>query len=167
MSMGPLLPNWRRDFPHTALGEEETTRREFTRYLVLASAAFAGGSGLVSFWASLRSVNTGLPTPIVALEQVAVGTSYTFEYPTPRDPAILVRPDEETVLAFSQKCTHLGCVVFWSTADQHFECPCHEGMFNLEGRPVAGPPDRPLTRIDLELRDGVVWASGVSDEDEA
>jgi Rieske Fe-S protein len=167
MSKDSLPPTWRRDFPYSALGEEETTRREFTRYLVLASAAFAGGSGLVSIWASLRSVNTGLPTAIVALDEVAVGTSYTFEYPTPQDPAILVRPDEGTVLAFSQKCTHLGCVVFWSMAEQHFECPCHEGMFNLDGRPVAGPPDRPLTRIDLELRDGIVWASGVANEGEA
>lgn len=167
MTMDPLLPNWRRDFPYTALGEEETTRREFTRYLVLASAAFAGGSGLVSIWASLRSVNTGQPTAIVALDEVEVGASYTFDYPTPRDPAILVRPDEETLLAFSQKCTHLGCVVFWSKANEHFECPCHEGMFDLEGRPVSGPPDRPLTRIDLEVRDGIVWASGVADADEA
>lgn len=167
MTMDPLPPNWRRDFPYTALGEEETTRREFTRYLVLASAAFAGGSGLVSIWASLRSVNTGQPTAIVALDEVEVGASYTFDYPTPRDPAILVRPDEETLLAFSQKCTHLGCVVFWSKANEHFECPCHEGMFDLEGRPVSGPPDRPLTRIDLEVRDGIVWASGVADANEA
>jgi Rieske Fe-S protein len=41
-----------------------------------------------------------------------------------------------------------------------FECPCHEGLFNLEGRPIAGPPDRPLARIEVEVRDGMVWALG-------
>jgi Rieske Fe-S protein len=156
---GPA-PIWRRDFPYTTAGEEEVTRREFTRYLVLASAAFAGGGGLISLWASLRSVNTGEPTAIVPLEELEVGDSHLFEYPGPDDPAILVQPVEGLVLGFSQKCTHLGCVVFWVAEEMEFECPCHEGLFNLEGRPIAGPPDRPLARIEVEVRDGMVWALG-------
>lgn len=153
-------PIWRRDFPYTAEGEEEVTRREFARFLVLASAAFAGGSSVVSLWASLRKVNTGDPMPILELSSLAVGASHLFSYPTDADPAILVRPDPDIVLGFSQKCTHLGCVVFWSPDEGHFECPCHEGLFNLAGRPIAGPPERPLSRIDLEVRDGVIWALG-------
>lgn len=153
-------PIWRRDFPYTADGEEEVTRREFARFLVLASAAFAGGSSVVSLWASLRTVNTGEPTPILELSSLAVGTSHLFGYPTDADPAILVRPAPDIVLGFSQKCTHLGCVVFWNPDEAHFECPCHEGLFTLEGRPIAGPPERPLSRIDVEVRDGVIWALG-------
>jgi aromatic-L-amino-acid decarboxylase len=43
-----------------------------------------------------------------------------------------------------------------------FFCPCHEGAFDLEtGRPIAGPPQRPLPRVTLEIRDGVVYATGV------
>lgn len=153
-------PTWRRDFPYTAHGEEEVTRREFTRYLVLASAAFAGGGGLVSLWASLRQVETGEPTPVVDLDQVPVGESYLFRFPTENDPAILVRVEADVVVAFSQRCTHLGCVVFWRSEERTFECPCHEGFFNLEGRPTAGPPERPLQRIETEIRDGVIWALG-------
>ena len=153
-------PIWRRDFPYTTEGEEEVTRREFARYLVLSSVAFAGGSSIVSLWASLRRVNTGEPTPIVELDALAVGASHLFGYPTDKDPAILVRPERDLILGFSQKCTHLGCVVFWSPDDRHFECPCHEGYFNLEGAPIAGPPERPLTRIDVEVRDGMIWALG-------
>lgn len=154
-------PIWRRDFPYTAQGEEEVTRREFTRFLVLASGAFAGGGGLMALWASLRSIETGEPAPVVAVDQIPVGGSHLFRYPTENDPAILVRPEDGHVLAFSQKCTHLGCVVFWSEHERHFECPCHEGFFNLEGRPTAGPPERPLARIETEVRDGVIWAMGV------
>lgn len=153
-------PIWRRDFPYTSEGEDEVTRREFTRYLILASAAFAGGGGLVSLWSSVRTVETGEPMEIVPLEQVEVGGSYLFNYPGPDDPAILVRPDPDTVLGFSQKCTHLGCVVFWAEEHSEFECPCHEGVFSLEGRPVAGPPERPLARIELETRNGTIWATG-------
>jgi Rieske Fe-S protein len=153
-------PIWRRDFPITAAGEDDVTRRDFTRYLVLASGAFAGSGALVSLWASLRRVEAGVPTAVVALEDIPVGGSHLFQYPTSRDPAIVVRVDSDVVLGFSQKCTHLGCVVFWSGEDQHFECPCHEGFFDLDGRPFAGPPERPLARIEIEVRDGVVWALG-------
>lgn len=156
--MSDEVPIWKRDFPYTSAGEEEITRREFTRFLVLASGAFAAGGGLMSLWASLRKVNTGEPRAIVALSEVEVGGSYLFQYPTPDDPAILVRPTSFQVLAFSQICTHLGCVVFW--ADGEFECPCHEGYFDLNGRPIAGPPERPLGRIETEVRNGVIWAIG-------
>jgi Rieske Fe-S protein len=153
-------PIWRRDFPYTAEGEDEVTRREFTRYLVLTSAAFAGGGGLISLWASLRTVDTGEPAAIIALEDLGVGDSHLFDYPGPDDPAILVRPAEDVILGFSQKCTHLGCVVYWVEEDMGFECPCHEGAFDLEGEPIAGPPDRPLARIEVEVRDGTIWALG-------
>lgn len=155
-------PVWRRDFPYTSEGEDGVTRREFARFLVAASVAVAGSSGVMSVWSSLRSVNVGEPRRIVALGEIGVGESYLFRYPTENDPAILVRPDDEIILAFSQKCTHLGCVVFWEPEDLLFECPCHEGFFNLEGEPIAGPPERPLGRIELEIRNGDVWALGAA-----
>lgn len=164
MSDTDRAPIWRRDFPYTSEGEERVTRREFARYLVAASVAVAGSGGVVSLWASLRSINTGVEREIVPIDQVPVGGSYLFQYPGPEDPAILIRPEAETVLGFGQKCTHLGCVVFWAPEDQLLECPCHEGVFDLSGEPVSGPPDRPLSRIDVEVRSGVVWALGIGDE---
>lgn len=162
--MSNETPIWRRDFPYTSEGEDGVTRREFARFLVAASVAVTGTGGVVSLWASLRTINTGEPRRIVGLDQVDVGSSYLFRYPTDDDPAILVRPDSETLLGFSQKCTHLGCVVFWAPGEQHFECPCHEGFFNLSGEPIAGPPERPLGRIEVEVRDGDIWAVGAHQE---
>jgi Rieske Fe-S protein len=44
-------------------------------------------------------------------------------------------------------------------------CPCHNGYFDLEsGRVIAGPPRRPLPRVTLEIRDGVVYATGMEDQ---
>ena len=41
-------------------------------------------------------------------------------------------------------------------------CPCHQGVFDLStGRPLAGPAQRPLTRIVLEVRGRDVFASGI------
>ncbi|MCB0994233.1 MAG: hypothetical protein KDB21_04015, partial [Acidimicrobiales bacterium] len=83
-------PIWRRDFPLTSAGEDETTRREFVRYLVVGSGGFAAGSVGIALWSSLRSINAGEPRRIVDLDRVPEGTSHLFRYPTDADPAILV-----------------------------------------------------------------------------
>lgn len=149
---------WQRDFPYESESEEEITRREFTRFLVMTSGAFAVGGAGMSLWASLRKVNVGEPRLITPTAAIPVGASLLFNYPDPKDPAILIRPETDLFLAFSQKCTHLGCVVLWE--GKHFECPCHHGKFSAEGDPLAGPPIRALERIDVEVRGDEVWALG-------
>lgn len=158
-------PVWREDFPLTSAGEEDVTRREFVRYLVLASGGFAVGNVGVAIWSSLRSINTGEPRPIVPLAQVPEGSAHLFDYPSSGDPAILVHLPGGELRAFSQKCTHLGCVVYWAPEKGELECPCHEGFFDAStGDVLRGPPQRPLGRIDLEVRDGTVWATAYKGE---
>jgi Rieske Fe-S protein len=156
------MPKWRVDFPFTADGEDEVTRREFARYLVLASAAFATASVGVAVLTSVRPFDRGAPQPIVPASALPVGAVHLFRYPTQGDPAILVRFPGGMLRAFSQKCTHLGCVVTWNGATEQMLCPCHDGAFDARsGLPIAGPPQRPLGRIEVEERpDGMVWALG-------
>jgi Rieske Fe-S protein len=156
------IPKWRADFPFTAEGEDEVTRREFARYLVLASAGFAAGSVAVAGWTSLRPINRGVPQAVVAAHAIAENGTFLFRYPTARDPAILVRLPGGELHAFSQHCTHLGCVVHWSREREQMLCPCHDGVFDgRTGNVVAGPPQRPLGRIEVEERaDGMIWALG-------
>jgi len=156
-------PQWRKDFPYESAGEDEVTRREFTRFLAYASIALAGSGGLMALAASLRPANIGPETLIMSIDDIPPGRSKLFRYPTDKDPAIIVRTELNEVVAFSQKCTHLGCVVFWDIETFEFECPCHEGFFSVTGEAVAGPPERPLTRIDTVIRDREVWAVGVSE----
>ena len=82
------------------------------------------------------------------------------------DPAVLLRVSDTEVVAFSQKCTHLGCVVYYEADEHRWHCPCHEGNFDAEtGDVISGPPLRPLGRIDVETRDdGMIWALGRSQE---
>ena len=158
-------PIWKRDFPYEIVAEEEVTRREFTRYLVLGAGTMAAANVGLAMWTQLRSINIGEPRPIVALGEVAIGDSYLFRYPSERDPAVLLRLGESEVVSFSQKCTHLGCVVFYQTDEQRWHCPCHNGNFDTRtGAVLSGPPPRPLGRINVEIRDdGQIWALGKSE----
>jgi Rieske Fe-S protein len=153
-------PIWKRDFPYEAAGEDEVTRREFARYLVLGAGAIAAGNVGIAAWTQLRTINTGEPRRIVALDDVAIGDTYLFRYPEEADPAILLRLGERDIVAFSQACTHLGCVVYYQPDEDRWHCPCHEGNFETRtGDVISGPPPRPLGRIDVEIRDdGYIWA---------
>jgi len=155
-------PTWKRDFPYQAAGEDEVTRREFARYLVLGAGAIAVGNVGLAAWTQLRTINTGSPRAIVALDAVPIGSTYLFDYPTGADPAILLRLHEREVVAFSQKCTHLGCVVYYQSDEDRWHCPCHKGNFDtVSGDVISGPPTRPLGRIEVEIRDDrMIWALG-------
>ena len=158
----PVAPPWKRDFPYEAQSEEEVTRREFARYLVLGAGTIAVANVGLAVWTQLRSINAGEPRAIVPVADLAVGEPHLFRYPGDDDPAILVRLTATDVVAFSQKCTHLGCVVYYEPDEQRWHCPCHEGNFDAStGAVVSGPPTRPLGRIDVEVRDdGMIWALG-------
>jgi glycine/D-amino acid oxidase-like deaminating enzyme/nitrite reductase/ring-hydroxylating ferredoxin subunit len=41
-------------------------------------------------------------------------------------------------------CTHLGCELNWNNAERSWDCPCHGGRFNFDGRLLEGPPSNPL-----------------------
>jgi Rieske Fe-S protein len=85
-----------------------------------------------------------------------------FTYPSEKDTAILVRRPDGTLAAFSQKCTHLSCAVYYAAERNRLECPCHEGYFSVDdGRVLQGPPPRPLPMIRVEERGGDIVATGI------
>lgn len=68
-----------------------------------------------------------------------------------RGPKLFIVRDGKGFLAFSARCTHLGCLVVWNRDHRMFLCPCHGGKFDIEGRNVEGPPPRPLDLFALSL----------------
>jgi len=80
--------------------------------------------------------------------------------------------------AYSQVCTHLGCIVnlnrnvealavaFNYRGDTPaLACPCHLSVFAplQGGEAVSGPAREPLPRVKLEARDGVLYAVGLEE----
>jgi nitrite reductase/ring-hydroxylating ferredoxin subunit len=156
-------PAWRQDFPIDWPQDQYVERRDFMKFMVLTSFAFTVGQfwiGAQNWWRTRHGL---LATRrIASLDSLPIGGSLVFEYPGEHDTCVLVRLADAVVVAYGQKCTHLSCAVVPKPEQGVLHCPCHEGLFDLRsGRPIAGPPRRPLPRIVLEVRERDVYAIGV------
>jgi nitrite reductase/ring-hydroxylating ferredoxin subunit len=159
-----LQPAWRNDFPIDWPQDHYVSRRDFAKFMVLTSLAFAVGQ-LWIVGLEWRRRRRGRPDVrrIASLSALPVGGALSFDYPGPHDGCLLIRTADRLV-AYSQKCTHLSCAVVPELARGVLHCPCHEGYFDVgSGRPLAGPPRRPLPRIRIELRGDDVYATGVEE----
>ena len=156
-------PQWRNDFPIDWPQDEFVSRRDFTKFLVLTSLAFAVGQLWIAFENIGRKRKGQSPIRLITkLAALPVGGSLVFAYPEPNDNCIIVRTGPQQLVAYSQKCTHLSCAVTPHPEQNRLLCPCHHGIFDLgTGSPIAGPPRRPLPRIRLQIQDGAVYATGV------
>ena len=156
-------PLWAEEFSVHAADDAYVLRRQFTKFLVLTSVGMAAGNGWIWAKSLFDEPVTDWPRLTVArASELAPGTVKMFTYPTATDPCILVRRVDGEFAAFSQQCTHLSCAVIPQPEHSRLYCPCHEGAFDLRsGRPIAGPPNRPLTRVTLDVRGEDVYASGI------
>lgn len=149
------------EFPYERDSETQVTRREFCNFLFLTSSAFFLGAAGFGANAAIEASRTKAfsPARIEGATTIEPGSALNFSYPTKEDTAILIRSADGNYYAFGQKCTHLSCPVHYSKTNDRLECPCHEGGFSAKtGEVLYGPPPRPLDKIDLELRNGEVFA---------
>lgn len=158
-------PAWREQFPIDWPTDDFRSRRDFTKLLGLTSLAFVVGQLWIVLLAYRRRTPNGLPSMEVASrDELAIGASKIFDYPRAGATCVLTRVAADRFVAYGQKCTHLSCPVIPNPENNCLQCPCHDGVFDLEtGRPLAGPPRRPLPRLQLEVRGGRVFAVGVED----
>lgn len=161
-----VQPKWCRDFPIDRSQDSYIARRDFTKFLGLTSLAFVFGQFWIAAQQVARSLRGKPPRRrIASLQEIPVASAITFHYPGANDSAILIRPDEQSLLAYASQCTHLQCPVLPEIGQERLHCPCHRGYFDLwTGRPLAGPPRRKLPQIALEVRRGVVYATGIEEK---
>jgi len=57
--------------------------------------------------------------------------------------------------AFSAVCTHLGCFVRYEHEKERFLCPCHMGLFDINGQVIGGPPPAPLREYEVKIANSV------------
>lgn len=80
---------------------------------------------------------------------------------TPMMGTFVYRKADGSFDLFHNHCTHAGCPINWNPAAQRFFSPCHGGVFDCDGRVLAGPPPRPLDRHEWKLENGVLYAGRI------
>ena len=158
-------PAWRTDFPIDWPQDHYVERRDFMKFMVLTSLSLTAGQ----FWIAAqnwwrRRQNRPPIARVAAVDDLPVGGALVFAYPAPGDDCLLVRTGANQFVAYGQKCTHLSCAVRPRVDEGLIVCPCHDGSFDLlSGRPVAGPPRRPLARVLIDVRGNQIYATGVEE----
>lgn len=143
-----------------------SSRREFL-------ARFGAGlAGVAAVLAGIPIVGSFLTTPdrrerswqaVGPLEDFPVAETVRVEFtdpdalpwagPAATNAAWVRRLSEDEFAAFSVFCTHTGCPVDWHGGANLFVCPCHGGVFDREGDVIGGPPESPLIRLEVRVRE--------------
>ena len=142
----------------------ELSRRQFMDRSIKAIGAFMGltmGIPAVGYlispalqqqagdWVRLArtsEVELGLPTLFSVTINKTTGwvkSEFDMSY-------FVYTEDGVNFTVMSNICTHLGCRTHWNEAG-YIYCPCHDGRFDVQGNVIAGPPPRPLKRVEFQV----------------
>jgi len=83
------------------------------------------------------------------------------------DATYLIVKEDKTLESYGLNavCTHLGCVVPWSAANNKFMCPCHGSQYAPTGAVVRGPAPLPLALAHCDVKEGKIIFSTWTETD--
>jgi cytochrome b6-f complex iron-sulfur subunit len=83
------------------------------------------------------------------------------------DATYIIVKEDKTIESYGLNavCTHLGCVVPWSAANNKFMCPCHGSQYAPTGAVVRGPAPLPLALAHCDDVDGKITFSTWTETD--
>ena len=140
-------------------------RRAFIKTTVLLSGtAILSGIPLISYFiAPALKKATGKWVDFGAAEDLTPGGIEMLTYEFMVKDGWLVLPQrgfvwakrnqDHNIKVFSSTCTHLACNVIWQEETNQFICPCHSGRFDANGKPLAGPPTKPLSILESKIEE--------------
>lgn len=154
------------------------TRRSFLASAAATACVGCAGTDAVTTVRSRRS-NSAVPAPgigvavgpigivwrdvAVAPIYVAAARAWIVRVDDGEADAALAASDEllhpgiwAGLMAFHQKCPHLGCRVPFCESSGWFECPCHGSKYTRLGEHREGPGPRGLDAFPIVVTDGVV-----------
>lgn len=140
--------------PNREAPVEARGRRQFLNYLLGTSF----GATLVAilypafkFLVPPEVVEATQNTVVAAkVNELAANSGKIFKFGN--KPGLLIRTASGEMKAFSAVCTHLDCIVQYEPEKKQIVCACHNGLYNLSGQNVGGPPPRPLEEYTVNTR---------------
>jgi cytochrome b6-f complex iron-sulfur subunit len=135
------------------MNDQQTSRRKFLNFII--------GGGLLGWIVSVVypvfSYLIPPKIPEAVVNSIKAGLAKDFPSNSGkilkfgRKPVILIRTDTGEFRAFSATCTHLDCIVQYRKDIKQIWCACHNGIYDLNGRNVSGPPPRPLDEYKVNI----------------
>ncbi len=68
-----------------------------------------------------------------------------------RKPVLLIKDEVGEFHAFDGTCTHLDCIVQYRDDTKQIWCACHNGIYDISGGTISGPPPRPLQEFTVNI----------------
>jgi Rieske Fe-S protein len=107
----------------------------------------------------------------VGTEEGSITNAVLLSWKDGKLPSILENKSEEQELSsaeieelegklnvMSNACAHMGCPVRWSEEEKEILCPCHGGIYDINGKNMGGPPPHGLWRYVFQIReDGSIY----------
>lgn len=147
----PLAPRAHRT---AAASPDDFSRRRFLD--VLLSVGFVSTAAAIVYPVSRFLVPPPGEEPatasVVVTKAAALKPDTGQLFPFGSKPAIVVRAADGSLHALSAVCTHLDCTVQFKPDTSQLWCACHNGLYDLGGNVVSGPPPRSLERFTVNLR---------------
>ena len=129
-------------------------RRHFLQALLGSSFTATAAAVIYPVWRFIMPPETAESAEISATVErasaMAPNSGRIFQFG--QRPGLLIRTPEGEWRAFSATCTHLNCTVAYDPQAQQIVCACHNGVFDLSGKNVSGPPPRPLESYSVNVR---------------
>lgn len=143
---------------------EATSRRAFLVGAGCASALYAAALAypvyryLASPVEMAASATAVKEVTLKDANKLPQGSVLMFKFGS--SPAMLIHHTDNSWVAFSAVCTHLGCTVQYEATPDRIHCACHGGVYNSHtGANVSGPPPKPLTPFKVAVNDTGVLIS--------
>ncbi len=128
-------------------------RRRFLNGFLGATLSALAGAVLypVARFLSPPSVPEAATGQVLAAKVSELADTRWKIFPFGSEAGILIETAPGEYRAFSAVCTHLSCTVQYDEPGKRIWCACHNGVFDLTGRNVSGPPPTPLASYEVKV----------------
>ena len=136
-------------------GKREISRRSWVSWLLgtsLGATAVAFLYPVLRYLVPPETSEPSLSEFELDIKPAGIAPNSGKIVPVGGKPVLLFRTASGELRALTAKCTHLDCTVQYRAERSDIWCACHNGTYDTKGVNVSGPPPRPLTPLDVNVR---------------
>lgn len=135
-------------------GNAKPARRRFLEYFLgtgVVASLVSFAYPVIRYLIPPEQTDLG-PNMVVAAKVGELKPNSGMIFPFAGRPALLILTANGKYHALSAVCTHLGCTVQYRPDMHEVWCPCHNGVYSIDGANISGPPPKPLQEFSVVVK---------------